>query len=240
MPVGDLPGWRQIFAEDFTTNASLGLASQSGSFLNRYGNRFGVYGDGWPDTAGKLGRPSRYYPSRVLSVSNGLLNKYLHTENGTPMGAAILPKVNGQVHAQAYGKYAVRFRADSLHGFRAAWMLWPQSGVFPRDGEIDYPEGGLDSSFCGFMHHQGATVGNDQYAVCHVGTYSSWHTASTEWTPNRVSFYLDGVQVGSSTSRIPNTPMHWVLQTESCLSACPAPTTAGNLQIDWLVMYAHN
>lgn len=230
MPVGDLPGWHQIFAENFNTNASLGSFPGAA-----YGNEFTTYADGTPDTAGQQGAPSRYDPSKVVSVSNGLLNLYLHTQNGTPMAAAILPTLPGN---DLYGKYTVRFRSDKLPGFKVAWLLWPDSGVWPGDGEIDFPESDLSGTINAFMHRRGATSGSDQDAFSTSATYSSWHTASIEWTPNSVNFILDGQLIGQSTNRIPNKPMHWVLQTEACLTSCPAPNTAGNLQIDWVTAYS--
>ena len=232
MPVGDLPGWKQIFTEDFTTAAPLG------SFVATYGGRWGVYGDGWKDTAGQTeGTPSRYYPSRVLSVQNGILNKNLHTENGVTMVAAVAPKIGDQL----YGRYAVRFRADEVAGFKTAWLMWPQSEVWPRDGEIDFPEGDLDATISAFTHHQGATWGGDQDAFSTATRYNAWHTAVTEWSPGRVNFFLDGKLIGSSTTQVPNTPMHWVLQTETCMGGCqPASTAVANLQIDWVVAYTWN
>ena len=235
MPVGDLDGWRQNFTDDFTTDAPLG------TFQTKYASKWHFYLDGWKDTAGQQGAPSRYYPSKVLSASGGVLNKYLHTENGTPMAAALLPILNGQANgSQLYGKYTIRFKSDSLLGFKTAWLQWPDSGVWPRDGEIDYPEGDLSKSFGAFIHRQGATTGTDQTAFSNLGTYTSWHTASLEWLPGRINLILDGVTVGTSTNRIPNTSMHWVIQTESCLPTCPAANVAGNLQIDWAVAYAYS
>ena len=236
MPVGDLPGWKQIFTDDFTTDVLLGSFPGTA-----YGGRWEVYPDNTRDTAGQQGAPSRYYPSKVVSVSNGLLNEYLHTENGTPMAAAMLPILPGKTSAgqgQLYGKYTVRFKSDSLQGFKTAWLLWPDSGFWPGDGEIDFPEADLSSTIAAFMHHQGATSSNDQDAFNTNAFYTSWHTASIEWSPTNVKFILDNTIIGTSTNQIPNTSMHWVLQTESCLPSCPAPTTAGNLQIDWVVVYA--
>ena len=232
MPVGDLPGWHQIFAENFNTPAPLGAFPGSA-----YGNAFTVYPDGSPDTAGNQGAPSRYFPSKVVSVNNGMLNLYLHSTNGTPMAAAILPNLPGN---HLYGKYTVRFRADSLAGFKTAWLLWPDNNNWPHDGEIDFPENDLNGTINAFMHREGASSGSDQDAFSTNATDSSWHTASIEWTPSAVRFILDGQLIGTSTSRIPDTPMHWVLQTESCLDGCPSPATAGNLQIDWVVAYALN
>lgn len=231
MPTGDLPGWHQIFAENFNTPASLG--SFPGSV---YGNEFTVYPDGTRDTAGQQqNAPSRYEPSKVLSVSNGLLNIYLHTENGTPMSAAVLPNVPGN---HLYGKYTVRFRADALQGFKTAWLLWPDSENWPHDGEIDFPENNLDDTIHAFVHHVGATSGSDQDAFNTTATDTSWHTASIEWTSGLVRFILDGQVIGSSTDRIPSTPMHWVLQSEACLNGCPPAAEAGYIQVAWITAYS--
>lgn len=229
MPVGDLAGWHQVFTNDFNTNVSLGNFPG-----DAYGNAFTTYADNTPDTAGQQGAPSRYDPSQVVSVNNGLLNLFLHTSNGTPMAAAILPNIPGD---HLYGKYTVRFRSDALKGFKVAWLLWPDSGVWPGDGEIDFPENDLSATINGFVHHQNASDGSDQDAYTSTSTFTSWHTASIEWTPNDVSFILDGKAIGTSTNRLPDTPMHWVLQTEACLTGCPAANTAGNLQIDWVTAY---
>jgi hypothetical protein len=233
MPVGDLPGWHQVFADDFTTDAAVGSFPGSA-----YGNKWSVYLDGWKDTTGN----GQYYPSRVLSVSNGVLNMYLHTENGIHMVAAPLPIVQpGRPAAgMLYGRYTVRYRADPLPGYKTAWLLWPDSENWPTDGEIDFPEGDLNGTMNAFMHWQNGTSGNSQDAYATSDTYSSWHTATIEWTPAAVTFYLDGQVIGRSTSNIPNTPMHWVLQTESATDGTvPSDATAGNVQVDWVAAYAY-
>jgi hypothetical protein len=69
---------------------------------------------------------------------------------------------------------------------------------------------------------------------------NQWHTTVIEWSPNLVVFKLDGVEVGRSTTRIPNTPMHWVLQTETKLGGTrPANSVAGNVQIDWVSSWTY-
>ena len=82
-----------------------------------------------------------------------------------------------------YGRYAVRWKADAIPGYKVAWLLWPDSEVWPRDGEIDFPEGNLDGTVEGFMHRQNGTSGGDQD---HAGSAvrfgdGRWHTAVTEW-----------------------------------------------------------
>jgi hypothetical protein len=61
-----------------------------------------------------------------------------------------------------------------------------------------------------------------------------------EWSPNLVVLRLDGVEVGRTTERIPNTPMHWVLQTETSLKMTPADSTRGNVQIDYVAAWAYD
>jgi beta-glucanase (GH16 family) len=150
------------------------------------------------------------------------------------MAAALLPVLPGK---QLYGKYVIRFRSDALQGFKVAWLLWPDSENWPYDGEMDFPESGLNGTIAAYMHRQAGTSGADQDAYKTAATYTSWHTATIEWSPNAVNFILDDQLIGTSTARIPVTSMHWVIQTESCLPTCPSATTAGNLQIDWMAAY---
>jgi beta-glucanase (GH16 family) len=133
----------------------------------------------------------------------------------------------------------MRFRADPLPGYKTAWLLWPTSDTWPRDGEIDFPEGDLNSTICGFMHHMNGTSGSDQDGACSGSTYSGWHTAVLEWTPLACRFILDGKVLMAPTSMIPSTPMRWVLQTETALgSVVPSDSTAGHVQVDWVAAYS--
>jgi hypothetical protein len=232
MPVGDLPGWRQVFTEDFLM--PVGEGSFPGS---AYGGKWKVYDDGTRDTAGQHeGTNSRYYPSRVVSVANGILRKRLHTEDGIAMSAAILPQAGDFTH----GRFSVRFRADEIAGYKVAWLLWPTSGTWPQDGEVDFPESSLDGEITAFMHRFGASNGGDQDVFQTSARFNNWHTATIEWTPDRITFILDGAVIGESTERLPANDMYWVLQTESCLGNCqPAPWVEGTLEIDWVVAYRY-
>ena len=121
-----------------------------------------------------------------------------------------------------------------------AFLLWPQSEVWPRDGEIDFPEGNLTATIDAYLHFQGAARGTDQVHFPTDATYGDWHTAVIEWTPDGVSFVLDGELVGRATQRIPATPMRWTLQVERCLDGCAAPGDAeGHVQIDWVTQYSY-
>ncbi|HEY0755327.1 MAG TPA: hypothetical protein VGD98_15315, partial [Ktedonobacteraceae bacterium] len=46
LPVGNLPGWHQVFTDNFSTNVALG------HFPNAVSNKWSAYQDGWKDTSG--------------------------------------------------------------------------------------------------------------------------------------------------------------------------------------------
>ena len=236
---GDLPGWKQVFVEDF----SAGDVPLGGFPGPLYRARWSAgYKDGTPDTAGqKNGGKTGYYPSKVLSVRNGTLDWYLHSENGITMGAAPTPRIPNassnprRANSLLYGRYSVRYRADAIPGFKTAWLLWPDSGVWPRDGEVDFPEGDLAKIIYGAVHYD--RNGADAFEKLDSDqSVTSWHVATMEWSPGRVEFFLDGRSLGVST-KAPTKPMHLILQTESCLTGCPAPTAKGHVSLDWISIW---
>ena len=232
MPGDNVGGWRQIFADDFSTNVPLG------SFPAAVSTKWKPYPYPWKDTS----KNGTYWPQKGLSAHDGLLDVWLHTETVNGVATHIVnapqPILPGPTRGQLYGRYVIRFRADPVPGYKTAWLLWPDSGL-RTDGEIDFPEGNLSSTIHAYMHRQGATSGSDQDAYSTGISYTSWHTAVIEWLPSRCTFILDGKVIGNSTSRIPATPMHYVIQTETQLSGgAPANTASGHVYIDWVAVYA--
>lgn len=247
MPDADLPGWRLIFADDFDTDIALG------SFPAADADNWYAYPAGWQDTS----RNGRYDAPRVVSVHDGMMDMYLHTDtvDGATkhLVAAPVPLLPGDDPAvyngsspwrgMQYGRYAVRFRADAIPGYKTAWLLWPLSDVWPRDGEIDFPEGdlGATDTIWAFMHRQNGSSGSDQDAANSGEVYDDWHTAVLEWGPTECRFELDGVELMAPTSRIPNTPMRWVLQTETQLSGgAPSSAVSGHVYVDWVAVWAYD
>src|SRR5450631_4444417 len=233
MPTGNLPGWRRVFADNFTRNVALGHFPSA--VARSWG---GTYRDGTLDTV----KNGAYMPTKVVSIANGLLNIHLHSSRGIPLGAALVPTIpgaRGRDGGQLYGRYVVRFRTDPVPGYKMVILLWPDSGNWPTDGEIDFPEANLNSNIWGHVHHQGGTSGNDQTGFRTSVMYArGWHTAAINWLPGKVILQLDGRTIGTSTTRVPNTPMHLVIQAETSTDgSVPAPSAAGNFQIDWLVVY---
>jgi hypothetical protein len=236
MPRGDLPGWKQVFSDDFTRTVPLGQFPKAVSW------KWWAYPSDWTDTSGR----GVYDASRTLSVHNGVLTSFIHTSKaGVHYVSAPVPRLPGTSggvtstpSGQLYGRYSVRFRSDSIPGYKTAWLLWPDSKQWPRDGEIDFPEGNLDGSIYWFVHHQNGSGPFDHTGLDTGFTYGDWHIATIEWVKGRVTCYLDGRKVGETMDRVPSTPMHWVLQTETNISGAPVPDTSrGNVQVDWVSVW---
>ncbi len=232
MPTGDIPGWHQVFADNFNQNVPLG------SFPAAVASTWGrSYPDGWKDTSTN----GTYMPSKVVSIANGIMNIHLHTEAGVHMVAAAVPTIPGAPGSDGgllYGRYVIRFRADAVLGYKLAVLLWPDSGVWPQDGEIDFPEANLTSTIWGVVHYQGGTTATDQALFDSQVTLTGWHTATITWLPSGVTFQLDGTTVGTTTTGVPDTPMHLIIQAETWTSGgVPTDAAAGNVQIAWLTVY---
>ena len=228
MPVGDLPGWKQVFVDNFSHDVP------TGKFPKAVAAKWSAYQDGWRDTS-KFGT---YYPSKVVSIHDGVMDLHLRTENGVSMVSAPEPKIGGGSRGQLYGRYAVRYKADAIAGYKVAWLLWPDTDNW-QEGEINFPEGNLNDRAWGFMHHRNNPTSQDWYRT--FATFTSWHTAVLEWTPKFVRYTLDGKVIGTSTdtTKIPRTPMHWVLQTETAINGKkPQASSRGHVKIDWVAAYS--
>jgi hypothetical protein len=222
---GNLAGWTQNFKDDFSTPVA------KGGFPGPYAKQWMTY-DGFGDTW-KIGR----YESDILSAHDGVLDMHLHTgSDGVPRAAAPIPMMNGQWGGQTYGRYSVRMKADPLPGYGTAFLLWDDDNVW-ENGEINFPEGSLDGSTQAFNHKLGEPWITEM-GVDTKTSYTGWHTYTIDWTPKKITYLLDGVVVASTTTNIPKTPMHWVLQTATN-GTKPAANVQGHLLIDWVSQYAY-
>jgi hypothetical protein len=246
VPTTDLPGWKLLLSEDFSRSAPLGT-------FNDVYTDWGAY-DGLYDTSKNLGRPQGtrglYATAYTTSVHDNMLDMRVFTSDGTqnpqipagqPLVAAPVPNIGSW--DQLYGRYSVRFKSDTVEGYKVAWLLWPAQPSTWTSGEIDFPEGALGEGITGFSHQVDGDPNINQYQINTGADMNDWHVATIEWTPTRLSFLLDGVQVGTTTdpAAIPHVKMFWVLQTETWLSATPPPTNStGHVYVDWVAAWSYN
>lgn len=105
MPVGDLPGWTQLFTDDFNTDV---VAANGDTFLGKYPN-MAAY-NGFTDTSGK----GTYDASNAtLTVHDSMLDIFLHSGSGTTRYvAAVMPY---KYIGQTYGRITMRMHSDTCY-----------------------------------------------------------------------------------------------------------------------------
>jgi beta-glucanase (GH16 family) len=187
------------------------------------------------DSVGAFGNGLRR-PS-AITVSDGLLHI---TARGNVSG--------GMAHklGQRHGRWEFRARTDKGRGFGSAILLWPDSERFPEDGEIDIMEVPSETrDRAHFVLHFGGAA--NRLSGSHVeDDFSEWHTFAVDWLPDRLVWYVDGVERFRVVDRaiLPKTSMHLAIQLDQGPKKdwIPAPdeTTpaATSLQVDWVRVYA--
>ncbi|SDJ47413.1 hypothetical protein SAMN05444157_3535 [Frankineae bacterium MT45] len=244
MPKGNLPadaqgpnGWTQTFAEDF--NSPEGTASKVGTLPD--GQWWG-----YPDNT-KITNSTNgvYEPTKVVTVSGGLLHFDAHTVGSTAYAAGELPLPKA---GQTYGRWDVRYRylpGSNIAGFKSVWMLWPSSDIW-GEGEMDFAEfdNAADRSTVGAYSHR--ACGQTPPACPTDGARAKidpqlWHTATVIWSPGRYTVYTDGHLILSAITQIATTPHHLVLQTEAS-DYGPTANPADSFKVDvaWVVAYSRN
>jgi hypothetical protein len=237
MPTGNLPGWHQVFADNFA-NQRYPVGSFTGCKFYDHQPCSGTphvplsaNPDGWVDPSGHC----RFAPSKTASIADGMLNIFLHTQGGVCLGANFVPVLR----PMRYGRYSIRFRADKVPGYKMVATLWPTNNA---SGEIDFPEGDLPSTMHGALHR--VAGGKPWWDFYSTTTFPTWHTATLDWTPTAVTYILDGSILGrfnAPTYPIPRTPMYLSFRGASILGSPTRPPAraAGNVQIDWVTQYSY-
>ncbi len=114
-----------------------------------------------------------------------------------------------------YGKVEVRARFDCVKGcWPAIWML-PLKGGWPGGGEIDILEHlNFENKVYQTLHLNGDD-GNHRSVGAQPaieGAVDGYHVYTMEWTPEAITFYLDGKQSGRFDK---NTSTNWPFDDEN-------------------------
>lgn len=223
MPEGDIPGWHQTFADDFTA---------SGVSANWYNY------NGQPG-----GDPGGYFVSSHVFTQDGnlVISGYKQqTPNGNIYATGGIN--NSKVFSQTYGLYKVRFRMDKGYGIAYTLMLWPSDDKWPPEIDI-LEDNGKDRTMTSATLHYGSSDVHVHREV--TGDFTVWHTAELEWSKGKLVYRIDGkVWTTMTTSNVPSTPMSIAIQTQAwrcggSWEGCPNGSTPKvvNLYVDWVVAY---
>lgn len=229
VPSGDLPGWSQIFSDDFDRC---------------------TLGPDWSTYSGQPGgNPNSTWDASMVELEGGLLHlNSMRTANGWITGG-----VSNYPVTQQYGRWEVRMRADYSDDISYHMLLWPQDETWPP--EIDFAESvsGTRAEMSAFLHWVDRNGNNAKTDAATTGDFSQWHTVGVEWGPGIVRYLLDGEvwAEAHSETMVPAVPMWLGLQAEAgaCerreewgMTACSdsAQLRPDNVavQIDWVTVYA--
>ena len=108
---------------------------------------------------------------------------------------------------QAYGAFEARIYLPAQPaGQIANWpAFWTDGQSWPTDGEMDIMEG-LSGQACWHFHSSSGGPGS-----CSSADFTGWHTYGADWEPGKVTYYYDGVAVGTITQGITSAPMYLIL-----------------------------
>jgi hypothetical protein len=112
----------------------------------------------------------------------------------------------GPGFSYAYGVLEARVYIPALNSAIADWpAVWTDGQHWPTDGEDDIFEA-LDGEACYHFRNPSSNRGG-----CDTAVGPGWHTFASDWEPGSVTYYYDGVEVGSVTSGITSAAMYIVL-----------------------------
>ena len=102
---------------------------------------------------------------------------------------------------QKYGRYEVRMKADKGRGWSDVSLLWPVNDAnWPRDGELDLFEiPSADKQLVYQIAHNGVPMQATSKTKKMDAT--QWHTYALEWTPTKLTYYIDNAVVLSTTDK---------------------------------------
>ncbi len=153
-----------------------------------------------------------------------------------------------QGRTQTYGRYSVRVRvdADPAGVTSGVVLLWPESGRWPDDGEIDFFEGWANRETRSPVEsnlHWADEAGRDQMvSAAHAVSGTEWHTYTLDWRPDLVAVSVDGGKpqvLSTDPIRIPHVPMNLAIQLDNFEAVDrpgepPVLRKPIRLQVDWV------
>lgn len=255
LPVGDLPGWHQIYAENFNSavsapvpvgrfsgcdhNADTPAAYCSGLPAGHWRNTLWAYPSGWADTAksgadGNDGAPygGTYQPQKTVSISKGYdgtgtlrVAMYRPAAGGDNVVGTVVPRKCMDLRDGRYSARVKVTRADD--GFKSAWLRY-EGGA-----EVDYPEvDGYKTSNVAMFNH-----GASEWSVQTSAYMTTAHTYTWERRGSTVTVYLDGKKLKSGSTSL--TTSSWIWQNESRIESgdYADPGDRAVLEITWATCY---
>jgi hypothetical protein len=169
--------------------------------------------------------------SSNVSVSGGYLHLAM-ASNGTGALVSTNPDAGGGFQF-SYGYAEARIYLPGSGDSIDDWPAWWTDGQsWPADGEMDILEG-MGGQACWHFHSDAGGPGS-----CAAGDYTGWHTYGADWEPGKVTYYYDGVDVGTIATGITSSPMYLLLENSDGQYSGPLvkPT---DMLVDYVRVWQH-
>src|SRR3954447_24289084 len=203
----------------FAWGAAAGVEDFDGTLSN-----WGVY-----DGVGHAGKGRR--SPAAMNASGGIL-----TITGDPGGTT--GGMAWKLGRAKYGRWEARVKAPAADpSYHAVMLLWPDSDDSSVGGEVDFMEiSDPARQKTDFFLHPGA--GNQQLHGEKVIDATQWHNWAVEWSPTKITAYVDGTEWFSTTQAdaFPPGSMHLTLQLD-WFPKGSAAATPSQMLVDWVRYY---
>jgi Glycosyl hydrolases family 16 len=199
--------------------AAAGVEDFDGTLSN-----WGVY-----DGVGHAGKGRR--SPAAMNASGGILT-ITGDPNGTTGGMA------WKLGRAKYGRWEARVKAPAADpSYHAVMLLWPDAENWPTGGEVDFMEiSDPARQKTDFFLHYGQD--NRQLRGEKVIDATQWHNWAVEWSPTKITAYVDGTEWFSTTQvdAFPPGSMHLTLQLD-WFPKGSAAATPSQMLVDWVRYY---
>lgn len=140
--------------------------------------------------------------------------------------------------AQTYGYFEAKIDIPSGSGLWPAFWLAPANGSWPPEIDIMENYGGPTSTVTA---HYGTRANHQTTGAAYwdPSIAEGAHVWGLSWTPKELIWYLDNVEIyRTATPAEMNVPMY--LLVNLAVQKGAAPTTAGEMQVDWVRAYQYD
>jgi len=230
-PLGDPGSWHSIFDEEFSASwLNSGLWSTS-----RYGS--GGLAAGFSSAELECFDPAQ------TTIAGGEADLSLTASSEycggatKPYAAGILTTLNKWSYT--YGFLEARVWVPGNGSTVSDWpAIWAVGANWPLGGELDVMEG-LAGFACWHFHDAQNPTGAP--GGCLAGPYTGgWHVFGADWEAGSVTWYYDGVDVGTVSSGITGSPMSIVLDLAVDSGQYGGPLQApATLRVDYVRVWQH-
>lgn len=244
-PMGQPAGmWAPILVDEFTgpktvTDATEGMVNFGGPTYRAWYPT----GGGWASQANgshtnNPDREKEYYDASGLSVSGGILSltAYANAQGGVPYTSGLI-QTNPSCNFK-YGYVEARIKTPQVASSWPAFWMIASDLVWPPEVDIMEQQGSGSSRLSYSVYADGqSTVTNNSLSSIDL---TQWHTWGLKWNATSLTFYIDGVQIGTVTdvAKVPQRNMYVVLnQAVDGLQTINAGNYPVAMQVEFLHIY---